>query len=107
MFFIKTDVNAVSSRWDYNSKKKQILNRVRLVVTFISTFVFVSHNLRVSVLMQPTNVRQTEHQMGDYGNTNALQRCTHPSVKQKPSEGIEKIIYSYFVLQGKPSRSET
>ena len=46
--------------------------------------------------MQPTNVRQTEHQMGDYGNTNALQRCTHPSVKQKPSKGIEKIIYSYF-----------
>lgn len=72
--FIKRDVNAVGSGWDNNSKKKQTLNRVRLVVTFISTFVFVSHNLRVSVLMQPTNVRQTEDQLGDYDNINALQR---------------------------------
>ena len=72
--FIKRDVNAVGSGWDSNSKKKQTLNRVRLVVTFKSTFVFVSHNLRVSVLMQPTNVRQTEDQLGDYDNINTLQR---------------------------------
>lgn len=72
--FIKRDVNAVGSGWDNNSKKKQTLNRVRLVVTFKSTFVFVSHNLRVSVLMQPTNVRQTEDQLGDYDNINTLQR---------------------------------
>lgn len=71
--FIKTDVNYVGSGWDHNSKKKQIFNRVRLVVTFMCTFVFVSRDLRVSVIMQPTNVRQTEDQMGDYGNTNALQ----------------------------------